>query len=96
MQQQTTPTTPTTPATPHGQHVTHYFVDNEPLETDQRGLKVREILSASGNEPPENYYLVEYHGQSQQEVKHENLDEFINIHEGHRFAAGYKGVTPLS
>jgi len=85
-----------TPDQPKKPHVTTFFVDNEPYTTTEQGLTVGQILELSGNTPAKNYFLVEYHGQSEKEVRHDDLNEFINIHENHRFAAGFKSETPLS
>jgi hypothetical protein len=71
------------------------YVDYEPVETEKRELEVREILVLSGNEPAENFYLIEYKGKHEK-AKHDNLGEVIKIHEGMRFAAVYCGVMPHS
>ncbi|HEX8520902.1 MAG TPA: hypothetical protein VF669_01515 [Tepidisphaeraceae bacterium] len=81
---------------PDKPHLTIFLVDNEEFETAQKELTVRQILTMSGNVPEEDYFLIEYKGQSQQEERHDNLDDVIKVHEKQRFSAGFKGTTPLS
>ena len=84
------------PEKPEKPHETTFYVDNEEFTTTEKNLTVRQILELSGNTPAENYFLIEYRGQSDQGVRHDDLAKPVAIHEGHRFAAGYRGETPLS
>lgn len=77
-------------------HSIIFFVDNEPVTTEDRTLSVAEILRLSHNTPVEEYFLVEFHGQSNQQVRHEDLSEVIHIHPQQRFAAVFRGATPVS
>lgn len=80
------------PPTPH---VFHYTVDGEPQETSEHQLTVRQILENAGLKPTEEYYLVEWRGKN--EVRHEDLNESIHIHEGMEFTAVKRGgPTPVS
>jgi hypothetical protein len=74
-------------------HVTTFYVDNEPLTTDQKELTVREILTKAGDDP-NTHYVMELRGD--QQIPHKDLDESIKIHEGMRFAAIFTGNTPVS
>ena len=88
----------------HGHEKRHrieFTVDNERLEaySDEpvAHLTVREILDLSGNQPPEEYELIEYRGpHHKEEVKHDNLDEVLAVQEHAKFAALFKGPTPVS
>jgi hypothetical protein len=78
-----------------------FDVDGEHLiawsEGDTAELKVREVLDMSGNQPAEDYYLVAFLGHGHKErTKHENLDELLLIKDHSRFAAVFKGATPVS
>jgi len=84
-----------TTTAPPGQAIV-FFVDNEPVTTEDRTLTVSEILRLSQNLPVEDYFLIEFHGQSNQQVRHEDLNEVIHIHPQQRFAAVFRGPTPVS
>lgn len=88
-------TTQQTIAAPPG-HQIIFFVDNEPVSTVDRTLSVAEILRLSHNIPVEDYFLVEFHGQSNQQTRHEDLNEIIHVHPQQRFAAVFRGATPVS
>ena len=82
-------------------HPFTFFVDAEKLTAYSEGntaeLTVREVLDMSGNQPATDYYLLEISGHGRDErQKHENLDELLFIKEGAKFAAVYKGATPVS
>ncbi|MES2154421.1 MAG: hypothetical protein V4510_04725 [bacterium] len=74
-------------------HMTTFYVDNEPIETDQKELTVRTILELAGDDP-NNHYLMELRGD--QQIPHKDLNESIKIHEHLRFAAIFTGNTPVS
>lgn len=82
-------------AAPPG-HAIIFFVDNEPVTTEDQTLTVAEILRLSQNLPVEDFFLVEFHGQSNEPVRHEDLNEIIHIHPQQRFAAVFRGATPVS
>lgn len=78
-----------------------FKVDEEVLfaysEGDTVELTVRTLLDMSGNQPPENYYLVEFVGNGHKErVEHKNLDEVLVFKKNARFAAVFSGCTPVS
>lgn len=78
-----------------------FRVDAERLvaysEGDTAELTVREILDMSGNQPVEDYSLVELvGGHHHDRIKHENLDELLYVKPHARFAALFKGCTPVS
>ncbi|MBE7457444.1 MAG: hypothetical protein KJ057_13105 [Phycisphaerae bacterium] len=73
-----------------------FFVDNEPVMTELATLTVAEILRLSQNAPVEDYFLIEFKGQSNQQVRHEDLNEAIHVHPQQRFAAVFRGPTPVS
>ena len=74
-------------------HEITYYVDNEPQETTERILTVRQILEKAGDDPA-THYLLELRGD--QQVPHRNLDEEIKLHQNERFAAIFTGETPVS
>lgn len=78
-----------------------FKVDEEVLfaysEGDTAELSVRTVLDMSGNQPPEQYYLVEFVGNGHKErEEHKNLDEILLIKKHARFAAVFSGCTPVS
>jgi len=78
-----------------------FKVDEEVLfaysEGETAELTVRTVLDMSGNQPPENYYLVEFIGNGHKErIEHKNLDEVLLIKKNVRFAAVFSGCTPVS
>jgi len=81
----------------HGKpdHYITFYVDAEELTTDQKAMSVRAILNLAGDTPPENFYLLEYRGQHEQ-ARHDSMDEVIKLHNNLRFAAVYRGETPVS
>jgi len=78
-----------------GQETT-FFVDNEPVTTENRTLTVLEILRLSQNVPVEDFFLVEFHGQCSPQGCHQDLNEVIQIQPQQRFAAVFRGATPVS
>jgi hypothetical protein len=79
----------------------HFTVEGELLiarsEGDTAELSVRTILDMSGNQPPENFYLVEFRGDGHKDrVKYEDLDKVLNVKDDTRFGAVFKGCTPVS
>lgn len=78
-----------------------FKVDQEDLDVYSEGeaaeLTVREVLDISGNQPPEDYELVEFVGPHQTEQnKHVDLNERISVRKHAKFAALFKGCTPVS
>lgn len=77
-----------------------FTVDKEKFVVEADGptasLTVRQVLEMSGNQPPEEYELIEFVGPHKQEVRHENLDEVLAVQDHARFAALFKGPTPVS
>lgn len=74
--------------------VIHYTVDGEPQETTERELKVRAILENAGLKPAADYYLVEYEGKK--EVRFEDLDQEIHMHDDQVFVGVRRGPVPVS
>jgi hypothetical protein len=79
-----------------------FLVDQEPqlghvkpdAPEDAAQLTVKEVLDMSGNQPAEDFYLVEYEGEHHRPpVKHEDLAEVLTIRPHARFSAVYKGPT---
>ena len=78
-----------------------FTVDAERLvaysDGDTAELTVREVLDMSGNQPAEEYHLVEFSGpQHHERVKHEDLSELLYIKPHARYAAVFRGCTPVS
>lgn len=78
-----------------------FSVDAERLvaysEGDTAELTVREILDMSGNQPVEEYSLVEFVGGDHHERKrHDDPDQLLHVKPNARFAALFKGCTPVS
>lgn len=78
-----------------------FTVDQERLTAYSRGdaaeLTVREVLDISGNQPPEDYELVELVGpHHHDQVKHTDLNEVLSVKKHAKFAALFKGCTPVS
>jgi hypothetical protein len=74
-----------------------FTVDCEDLvaysEGDTAELTVREILDMSGNQPPEQYHLVQV---APERAKFEELDRQIRVQSNARFKALFRGPTPVS
>ncbi len=98
MQTQETIATSHCPAAPRRQF--DFAVDAERLVAYSEGetaeLTVREVLDMSGNQPADDYYLVELAGPHHERVKHEDLNELLHIKPHARYAAAHKGCTPVS
>jgi hypothetical protein len=69
-----------------------YFVNGEGQTTDQKELTVREILTAAGFEPVEQYKLTRDTG----EHVYRSYDDKVELHDAERFTATYIGPTPTS
>ncbi len=77
----------------HSEHkALTYFVNGEPLITQKDDLTVREILTAAGFTPVEQYRLTRDAG----DYVYENYDQVVELHENERFTATYLGPTPTS
>jgi hypothetical protein len=81
---------------PAPKHTIVFFVDNEEFTTEEHELTVAQILTMSHNEPVQNFSLLEFKGASDQQVRHDDPDERLHLHEKERFAALYRGPTPVS
>ena len=75
-------------------HVVTFTVNGEPVETTEKELTVREILTLA-NLDSETHYLVEKKGQGQ-EIEHRDLSERLRVHEKEEFLAFFTGPTPVS
>lgn len=78
-----------------------FTVDKEKFtvyaDGDTARLTVRQVLDLSGHEPPEEYELIEYLGPNRKdEVTHSDMNEELNVQKHARFAALFKGPTPVS
>lgn len=75
----------------------HFMVDCEKLIAYSTGdtaeLTVREILDMAGNQPAEDYHLVQVAPERQ---KFENLDRVVLIRQDAKFKALFCGPTPVS
>ena len=80
---------------PPGQEKQYYEVDNEQYAITDRELTVESILVRGDFVPPSDFYLLEFHGEGR-ELKHEELTEVIRLHHKMRFAAVFRGATPVS
>lgn len=69
-----------------------YFVNGERLTTHKDDLTVREILTAAGFTPVEQYRLTRDAG----DHVYENYDQLVELHENERFTATYLGPTPTA
>lgn len=76
----------------HEQKPLTYFVNGERLTTYKDDLTVREILTAAGFTPVEQYRLTRDAGNH----VYENYDQVVELHENERFTATYLGPTPTS
>lgn len=79
----------------------HFSVDGEPLiawsNDDEAKLSVSAILQMAGNEPPSDYYLVEFAGEGHaKREKFENIEQVVPVKSHSRFAAVFRGCTPVS
>ncbi len=81
-------------------HKIDFLVDRELLQVfsdeDIAHLTVREILDISGNQPPEDYELVEFVGHENKQEKHTDLSEKLTVKQHAKFAPLFKGCTPVS
>jgi hypothetical protein len=73
----------------------HFFVDNEPYETDRRKWTPNEIIKEFGELDPANHYLVRIEGQHEHSYRGKG-DEQIEIYDGERFQIVSIGPTPVS
>lgn len=73
-----------------------FYVDTDAVTTDKRKLKVREILTLSGNTPPKDYELERLAGHSNQGKTYTDLEEEVEVHPDERFSATFTGETPYS
>lgn len=71
-----------------------FTVNGERVETAERSLTIRAILSLAELDP-ETHYLVEQHGEGK-ETEYRNLDEDIRVHPNQAFLAFYTAATPVS
>lgn len=69
-----------------------YFVNGERQTTRDDDLAVRQVLTAAGFTPVEQYRLTRDAGNH----VYTNYDETIEVHEDERFTATYIGPTPTS
>ena len=79
----------------------HIKVDEEEVvawsEGETAELTVKEVLDMSGNQPAEQYYLVEFTGAGHtNRKKYTDLNEQLNIKDHTRFSAVFQGCTPVS
>ena len=72
--------------------MTTYFVNDDPHETLEQKLTVRDILKNAGFVPVEDFNLAKTDGAK----PFSNLDEEIPIQKDEKFIAIFKGPTPLS
>lgn len=84
----------TKPQPQHGQPTITFTVNGQPVETTERSLSIRAILTLAELEP-EAHYLVEQHGEGR-EIEYRNLDEEIRVHPRQAFLAFYVAATPVS
>jgi hypothetical protein len=77
----------------HEHHKTITFlVNGERLTTHKDELTVREILTAAGFTPVEQYRLTRDRG----DHAYTDYDHKVELHEDERFTATYLGPTPTS
>jgi hypothetical protein len=69
-----------------------YFVNGERLTTHEGDLTVRQILTAAGFTPVEQYRLTRDKG----DHVFTDYDHKVELHEDERFTATYVGPTPTS
>ena len=69
-----------------------FFVNGERLTTRKEELRVREILTAGGFSPVEQYRLTLDRG----DHVYTDYDHRVELHEDERFTATYLGPTPTS
>lgn len=77
-------------------HTISFVVDDDTVTTTEHRLTVYRILELSSNAPPEDFVLIEFRGQSNEQVRHEDLTEEIRVHQGQRFSALFRKGTPFS
>jgi len=76
----------------HEQRTITYFVNGERLTTQKDELTVREILTAAGFSPIDQYRLTRDRG----DHVYTDYDHEVELHEDERFTATYLGPTPTS
>jgi hypothetical protein len=69
-----------------------YFVNGERLTTHEGDLTVRQILTAAGFTPVEQYRLTRDKG----DLVFTDYGHKVELHEDERFTATYVGPTPTS
>jgi hypothetical protein len=69
-----------------------YFVNGEEQATTEDKLTVRQILTAAGFTPVEEYRLTRDEGGH----VYRDYNEEVPLHEGERFTATFLGPTPTS
>lgn len=74
-------------------HNIPFFVDSEKETTTVEILTVRAILALVG-EDPDNYYVVERHGNEQTEYR--GADTEVPVKPGAKFVTVFTGPTPVS
>jgi len=72
-----------------------FLVNNETQPLNELRKRVRQILQEAGQVPPESFFLIEF-GPGSEERRFTDLDQEIDLHENQRFAAVYRGSTPVS
>lgn len=70
-------------------------IDGELFEIDDREMTVAELLALAELSATESY-LIELRGQSNEQVKHENVDEVIRLHPHLRFISGDRAPAPVA
>lgn len=78
----------------HGPPPISFTVNGHPIETTDRSLTVRAILTLAELDP-EAHYLVEQHGDGK-EIEYRNLDQEIRLRPHQAFLAFYIAATPVS
>ena len=69
-----------------------YFVNDDPQETSEQKLTVREILKNAGFTPVKDYDLTK----GTDSKPFPSLDEEISIQKDDKFIAVFNGTTPVS
>lgn len=76
-------------------HVIEFTVDGEPVETTERELTPREILTLAGLDPGQHYLVLVKGGKP--DTSYETTpDVKINLHPGIEFASVFTGPTHVS
>jgi hypothetical protein len=76
-------------------HVIEFTVDGEPIETTERELTPREILTLAELDPAQ-HYLVLVKGGKPDKSYEATPDEKIHLHPGIEFASVFTGPTHVS